>query len=455
MPRKPKDAAPAAASDRLKVETTTSSSGGGKRKGEPSTHAGDIRGFFQKPRASSTPLAARAPSDDAMDEALMAHMDRIEASPIVQSLTDDATDEALMAHMDHMDASASQHQLANSISPQPPRPPPPPLLPTACAARPPRLGSAPSLLQLGLFQRPPPPPLPEYPVPDASSADPLRSAQRVVRLQFDRFDAGPASSATASPAAAAAVAASAPLNERQRLVATSSSGQLSVRAGAGTGKTFTMMQRALYLFQQQAVPPSRILMVTFSVKAADELKSRLDVAFGTPPPQPPPQPQPQPQQQPQQPQQPQLPQPPAARTAVSHAHAAIPVAKTFHALAFFWVRTYWQAAGLGARPTPLTGNALLTMALLTMALLTMALLTVALLTVAGAPDRQGGATQADAARLRGDSGAAAARVARQLLRAAPRGRPACHMGRADCDHPHPAARGVWPCGGEGGAGGGA
>ena len=159
-----------------------------------------------------------------------------------------------------------------------------------------------------------------------------------------------------------------------------------------------MMQRALYLVQQQAVPPSRILMVTFSVKAADELKSRLDVAFGTPPPQ-------QPQQQPQLPQQPQQPQqslPPAACTAVSHARAAIPVAKTFHALAFFWVRTYWQAAGLGARPTPLTGNALLTMALLTtalltmalltMALLTMALLTVALLTVAGAPDRQGGAT---------------------------------------------------------------
>ena len=234
MPRKPKDAAPAAASDGLKVETpatTTSSSGGGKRKGEPSIHAGDIRGFFQKPRASSTPLAARAPSDDAMDEALMAHMDRIEASPIVQSLADDATDEALMAHMDHMDASVSQHQRANSISPQPPRlPPHPPPLPAACAARAPRLGSAPSLLQLGLFQRPPPPPLPEYPVPDASSADPLRSAQRVVRLQFDRFDAGPASSATASPATAA-VAASAPLNERQRLVATSSSGQLSVRAG--------------------------------------------------------------------------------------------------------------------------------------------------------------------------------------------------------------------------------
>ena len=396
MPRKPKDAAPAAASDRLKVETpamTTSSSGGGKRKGEPSIHAGDIRSFFQKPRASS--------SDDVMDEALMAHMDRIEAPPAVQSLADDATDEALMAHMDHMDASVSQHQRA--ISPQPPRPPPPPPLPTACAARAARLGSAPSLLQLGLFQRPPPPPLPEYPVPDASSTDPLRSGQRVVRLQFDRFDAGPASSGTASPAAAAAAAASAPLNERQRLVATSSSGQLSVRAGAGTGKTFTMMQRALHLVQQQAVPPSRILMVTFSVKAADELKSRLDVAFGTPPPLPPPPP----------------PLPPAARTAVSHARAAIPVAKTFHALAFFWVRTYWQAAGLGARPTPLTGNALLTMALLTMALLTMALLTMALLTmalltmalitvalltmalltVAGAPGRQGGTTQADATRL--------------------------------------------------------
>ena len=65
----------------------------------------------------------------------------------------------------------------------------------------------------------------------------------------------------------------------------STSGQLSVRAGAGTGKTFTMMQRALFL-AQQGVPPASILMVTFSVKAAEELKSRLDVAFSTPPPQP-------------------------------------------------------------------------------------------------------------------------------------------------------------------------
>jgi len=143
------------------------------------------------------PLATEALSDDSMDEALMAHMDRIEAPQAMQPLDDDdAMDEALMAHMDRFEASAIQHQRASSAPmPQPP-------LPSGSAARAPRPGGP--LRQLGLFQRPPPPPLPEYPVPDASSADPLLSGQRVIHLQFDRFEAGPASAAAAAAAPAAA-----------------------------------------------------------------------------------------------------------------------------------------------------------------------------------------------------------------------------------------------------------
>lgn len=46
-------------------------------------------------------------------------------------------------------------------------------------------------------------------------------------------------------------------------------------AGPGSGKTSTLIGRVEYLFQQQAVSPERILALTFSRKAAQEMQERL------------------------------------------------------------------------------------------------------------------------------------------------------------------------------------
>lgn len=53
-----------------------------------------------------------------------------------------------------------------------------------------------------------------------------------------------------------------------------------VIAAAGTGKTLTLITRVAYLLQSRAVDPSRILVVTFTTEARDEMEERLADHFG-------------------------------------------------------------------------------------------------------------------------------------------------------------------------------
>jgi hypothetical protein len=55
----------------------------------------------------------------------------------------------------------------------------------------------------------------------------------------------------------------------------STDGPVLITAGPGTGKTFTLVQRALYLIQEKGVKPEEILMATFTEKAAKELITRI------------------------------------------------------------------------------------------------------------------------------------------------------------------------------------
>lgn len=64
-------------------------------------------------------------------------------------------------------------------------------------------------------------------------------------------------------------------NEAQRLAITTSDGPVLITAGPGTGKTYTLVQRAIYLIQEQDVLPEQILMATFTEKAAKELVTRI------------------------------------------------------------------------------------------------------------------------------------------------------------------------------------
>ena len=98
------------------------------------------------------------------------------------------------------------------------------------------------------------------------------------------------------------------LNREQHNAVTASLGHLLILAGAGSGKTKVLVHRIAWLIQAMQVTPYQILAVTFTNKAAGEMRTRLATLLDT---------------------------------NVSHMWVG-----TFHGLAHRMLRIHWQEAGL-------------------------------------------------------------------------------------------------------------
>ena len=64
-------------------------------------------------------------------------------------------------------------------------------------------------------------------------------------------------------------------NEGQRKAIAAAEGPVLIIAGPGTGKTYTLVQRAIYLIEECGVKPESIFIATFTEKAAKELITRI------------------------------------------------------------------------------------------------------------------------------------------------------------------------------------
>lgn len=65
------------------------------------------------------------------------------------------------------------------------------------------------------------------------------------------------------------------LNDRQREAVLTDAQHLRVIAGAGSGKTRVLVERVIYLVKEKNISPAKIMALTFTNKAANEMKNRL------------------------------------------------------------------------------------------------------------------------------------------------------------------------------------
>lgn len=103
-----------------------------------------------------------------------------------------------------------------------------------------------------------------------SDAEMVAKPRRKRRLPASPFVATPA-----RPGPPKNKKAAVSLNPAQQAIVRHDDRPLVIVAGPGTGKTMTITHRIAYLIREKKVPPRRILAVTFTNKAAEEMRRRL------------------------------------------------------------------------------------------------------------------------------------------------------------------------------------
>ena len=71
------------------------------------------------------------------------------------------------------------------------------------------------------------------------------------------------------------------INESQRIIIEKAQTPAAVIAGPGTGKTYTIVKKVISLIKNQGLSPNRILITTFTKKAASELQTRIISEFNS------------------------------------------------------------------------------------------------------------------------------------------------------------------------------